>query len=123
MPSTIPDYEVFFDASGTLQRAGFIEKAAAAGKAIYCEKPTAVETAEALRLAKVVEDAGLKNGVVQDKLWLPGLRKFQMLKDQGFFGDILRFAANSVTGYSLANTTTNQPNAHHGTTAKKTVAA
>jgi predicted dehydrogenase len=50
--------QIFFDASGTLQRAGFIEKAVKAGKAIYCEKPTAVETSEALRLAKLCEDAG-----------------------------------------------------------------
>ncbi len=82
-------YEIFFDASGTLQRAGFIEKAVKAKKAIYCEKPTAVTTAEAIRLAEVCEKGGVKNGVVQDKLWLPGLRKFQMLKDQGFFGKIL----------------------------------
>ena len=84
-----PAYEVFFDASGTLQRAGFVERAVKAGKAIYCEKPTAVETSEALRLAKLCEDAGVKNGVVQDKLWLPGIRKFKVLRDQGFFGKIL----------------------------------
>ncbi len=83
------DYEVFFDASGTLQRAPFVEMAVKAGKAIYCEKPTAVETAEAVRLAKVVEKAGLKNGVVQDKLWLPGFRKLKMLQEIGFFGKIL----------------------------------
>jgi len=82
-------FDIFFDASGTLQRAGFIERAVKAGLAIYCEKPTAVETAEAVRLAKLVEDAGLKNGVVQDKLWLPGFRKIKMLKELGFFGDIL----------------------------------
>ncbi len=81
--------EIFFDASGTLQRAGFVEKAVAAGKAIYCEKPTAVETSEALRLARLCEDAGVKNGVVQDKLWLSGIRKFRMLRDQGYFGRIL----------------------------------
>jgi len=81
--------QVFFDASGTLQRAGFIEKAVKAKKAIYCEKPTATETKEALRLAKLVEDAGLKNGVVQDKLWLPSFRKIAMLKELGFFGKIL----------------------------------
>ncbi|MFZ4767776.1 MAG: Gfo/Idh/MocA family protein [Roseimicrobium sp.] len=84
-----PAYEIFFDASGTLQRAGFVERAVKAGKAIYCEKPTAVETSEALRLAKLCEDAGVKNGVVQDKLWLPGIRKFKVLRDQGFFGKIL----------------------------------
>ena len=61
----------------------------AAGKAIYCEKPTAVETSEAVRLAKLCDDAGLKNGVVQDKLWLPGPRKFNMIASQGFFGDIM----------------------------------
>ncbi len=83
------EHEIFFDASGTLQRAGFVEKAVKAGKAVYCEKPTAVETAEAVRLARLVEDAGLKNGVVQDKLWLPGLRKLKMLKELGFFGKIL----------------------------------
>ena len=84
-----PAYEIFFDASGTLQRAQFVEMAVAAGKAVYCEKPTAVESSEALRLAKLCEDAGLKNGVVQDKLWLPGIRKFRVLRDQGFFGRIL----------------------------------
>jgi predicted dehydrogenase len=85
------NYEIFFDASGTLQRAGFLEKAAASDsiKAIYCEKPTATETQEAVRLAKLVEDAGKKNGVVQDKLWLSSFRKIAMLKELGFFGDIL----------------------------------
>jgi predicted dehydrogenase len=80
---------IFFDASGTLQRARFVEMAVKAGKSIYCEKPTAVATSEALRLAKLCEDAKLKNGVVQDKLWLPGMRKIQMLRQQGFFGDVL----------------------------------
>jgi predicted dehydrogenase len=84
-----PGYQVFFDASGTLQRARFVEMAVKAGKAIYCEKPTAVTTAEALRLAKLCENAGLKNGVVQDKLWLPGMRKIKMLSQQGFFGKII----------------------------------
>ena len=84
-----PDDEIFFDASGTLQRAGFVEKAVKAKKAIYCEKPTAVESSEALRLARLCEDAGVKNGVVQDKLWLTGIRKFRMMRDQGFFGRIL----------------------------------
>jgi predicted dehydrogenase len=81
--------QVFFDASSTLHRARFVEKAAAAGKAIYCEKPTAIETSEAVRLANICRDAGVKNGVVQDKLWLPGIRKLELLKAQGFFGDIL----------------------------------
>ncbi|MEM9882712.1 MAG: gfo/Idh/MocA family oxidoreductase, partial [Planctomycetota bacterium] len=85
------DYEVFFDASGTLQRAGFLEKACASDmvKAVYCEKPTATETAKAVAIADMVEQAGKKNGVVQDKLWLSSFRKLAMLKELGFFGDIL----------------------------------
>ncbi len=84
-----PYNEIFFDASGTPYRIGFLEKAIAAGKHIYCEKPTAVSFSEALRIAEVAEKAGVKNGAVQDKLWLPGLRKYQLLKEQGFFGKIL----------------------------------
>lgn len=84
-----PAYPVFFDASLTQLRGGFVERAAAAGKAIYCEKPTAGNLAEALRLAEVVEKAGVKNGAVQDKLWLPGILKFKALRDSGFFGRIL----------------------------------
>ena len=81
--------QIFFDASSTLHRARFVEMAAKAGKAVYCEKPTAVTTEEALRLAQICEDAGVKNGVVQDKLWLPGIRKLKKLIDDGFFGEIL----------------------------------
>ncbi len=84
-----PDYTVYFDAQGTLQRAAAVKKAAAAGKHIYCEKPTAVTTAEALELYRVCKKAGVKNGVVQDKLWLPGLVKLRRLMDSGFFGKIL----------------------------------
>ena len=81
--------QIFFDASSTLHRARFVEQAARAGKAVYCEKPTAVTTEEALRLAQICEDAGVKNGVVQDKLWLPGIRKLKKLINHGFFGEIL----------------------------------
>ncbi len=84
-----PQNEIFFDASGTPFRSGFVEQAIAAGKAIYCEKPTGTTTEEAMSLARKAEAAGVKNGVVQDKLWLPGLRKLQLLRDQGFFGRIL----------------------------------
>lgn len=84
-----PNNEVFFDASSTLHRAHFVEKAVIAGKAIYCEKPTAVSFKEANQLAQLCEDAGVKNGAVQDKLWLPGIRKLKSLIRQEFFGEIL----------------------------------
>lgn len=84
-----PRYEVFFDASGTSFRAGFLDRAIAAGKAIYCEKPVATDLQTALRLASDCEQAGLPNGVVQDKLWLPGVCTLRTLRDEGFFGRIL----------------------------------
>jgi predicted dehydrogenase len=84
-----PDDTIFFDAGTTLMRAGLLEKALAAGKNVYCEKPTSDDLEVALNLAKTARASGLKHGVVQDKLFLPGLMKIKMLKDSGFFGDIL----------------------------------
>ncbi len=84
-----PFYKVYFDALPTGMRVENVKKAIAAGKHIYCEKPTATTTAEAMELYELCEQAGLKHGVVQDKLWLPGLRKLQRLIQTGFFGKIL----------------------------------
>ncbi len=84
-----PQYEVYFDAQVTGQRAVGVKKAVAAGKHIYCEKPTAVDTKTALALYDLCVKAGVKNGVVQDKLWLPGILKIKRLIQQGFFGRIL----------------------------------
>jgi predicted dehydrogenase len=83
------DNQIYFDATLTGQRPIGVRKAIAAKKHIYCEKPTATTSQEALALAKEVTAAGLKNGVVQDKLWLPGLVKLKYLIDTGFFGKIL----------------------------------
>jgi predicted dehydrogenase len=84
-----PQYTVYFDAQTTGQRAEAIKKAVKAGKHIYCEKPIAVDTKTALELSQICEKAGVKNGVVQDKLWLPGILKLKRLIQQGFFGKIL----------------------------------
>jgi predicted dehydrogenase len=84
-----PAYPVYFDAQTTDRRAAAVKKAIAAGKHIYCEKPTAETVAEAVELYNLATAAGVKNGVVQDKLWLPGMLKIKRLKEQGFFGKIL----------------------------------
>ena len=83
------DCDVFFDASSTQHRGRFLRMAFEAGKDVYCEKPTAETVGEALALADEAEAAGVKNGIVQDKLWLPGIRKLRQLIDLGFFGRIL----------------------------------
>ncbi|GGH85943.1 putative dehydrogenase [Pullulanibacillus pueri] len=84
-----PYNEIYFDSQTTLRRAADVKKAIEAGKHIYCEKPTAVTSEEALELARLATEKGVKNGVVQDKLFLPGLLKLKRLIDNGFFGDIL----------------------------------
>jgi len=83
------DDAVFFDSASTQLRPQFLTRAIAAGKHVYCEKPVAATTAEALELYQAAEKAGIKHGVVQDKLWLPGLLKLKMVRDSGFFGRIL----------------------------------
>ncbi|KAA6430344.1 Gfo/Idh/MocA family oxidoreductase [Dyadobacter flavalbus] len=84
-----PQYQVYFDAQVTGRRAESVKKAILAGKHIYCEKPTGTSVQEALELYELATKAGLKNGVVQDKLWLPGLLKLKRLMENGFFGKIL----------------------------------
>ncbi len=84
-----PNYSIYFDAQTTGRRADAVKAAIQAGKHIYCEKPVAVSTASALELYDLCTKAGLKNGVVQDKLWLPGILKLKRLIQQGFFGRIL----------------------------------
>ncbi|WP_022882794.1 Gfo/Idh/MocA family protein [Gryllotalpicola ginsengisoli] len=82
-------FEVYADFLVTKARVPAITKAIAAGKAIYTEKPTAETFEDALQLARAAAEAGVKNGVVHDKLYLPGLRKLRRLIDAGFFGRIL----------------------------------
>jgi predicted dehydrogenase len=88
---------IYFDAQTTDRRVPAVKQAIGAGKHIYCEKPTATNTKEALELARLATKAGVKNGVVQDKLWLPGLMKLEVLRDTGFFGRI--FSVRGEFGY------------------------
>jgi predicted dehydrogenase len=80
---------IYFDAQTTGRRFDAVTKAVEAGKHVYCEKPSAVSTEQAYELYRRAEKEGVKHGVVQDKLWLPGLVKLKTLIDSGFFGEIL----------------------------------
>jgi predicted dehydrogenase len=84
-----PEYSIYFDAQTTDRRAEGIRKALAAGKHIYCEKPIAETYDVAYELYQLALKSGLKHGVVQDKLWLPGMLKLKTLRELGFFGKIL----------------------------------
>ena len=81
--------EIFFDAASTQMRPGLLTRAIDAGKHVYSEKPISEGLDEALRVARHAKAAGIKHGIVHDKLDLPGLRKLRRLRDSGFFGRIL----------------------------------
>lgn len=82
-------YQIYFDAQTTGRRADAVRQAVQAGKHIYCEKPIATDSKTALELYRLCEEAGVKSGVVQDKLWLPSMIKVKRLFENGFFGDLL----------------------------------
>jgi predicted dehydrogenase len=84
-----PHDPIFFDSGSTQMRAGLLTRAIDAGKHVYAEKPISETLKQSLALARLAHARGVKSGVVQDKLYLPGLRKMRMLKDSGFFGRIL----------------------------------
>ncbi|HEY6822403.1 MAG TPA: Gfo/Idh/MocA family oxidoreductase [Burkholderiales bacterium] len=83
------DDEIFFDAASTQLRPKLLQRAIAARKHVYCEKPVATTLAEAKALYAAAKKARIKHGVVQDKLWLPGLLKLRKLREEGFFGRLL----------------------------------
>ncbi|HET6519767.1 MAG TPA: Gfo/Idh/MocA family oxidoreductase [Geminicoccaceae bacterium] len=84
-----PRDRIFFDAASTKLRAGLLAEAIRRGKHVYCEKPTADNLEDALDVARLAEAQGVRHGVVQDKLYLPGLLKLRLLRDSGFFGRIV----------------------------------
>jgi predicted dehydrogenase len=92
-----PEVQVYFDAQTTDRRFAAVSRAIEAGKHVYCEKPTALSTEDALELYRRASAAGVKHGVVQDKLWLAGFQKLKTLVDSGFFGEIL--AVRGEFGY------------------------
>ena len=84
-----PLVDIYFDSQVTSAREASLAMAIAAGKHVYTEKPTAGTLAGALRLARQARDAGVTSGVVQDKLFLPGMIKLRRLVRSGFFGRVL----------------------------------
>ena len=84
-----PDDAIYFDSQITALRAESVRKALAAGKHVYCEKPLSTDAESARQLAEIATQGGRKHGVVQDKLFLPGMRKLKRLIESGFFGRIL----------------------------------
>ena len=83
------DDTIFFDSASTKLRPGLLKKAIDAGKHVYSEKPVSESLEEAVMIARYAKEKGVKNGIVHDKIDLPGLKKLKRLRDSGFFGRIL----------------------------------
>ena len=86
-----PAYAIFFDAAATQGRVAVLEKALAAGKHVYCEKPVAPTAAQGLALLRAARRRGVKHGVVEDKIHLPGLQKLAALTRGGELGRVVGF--------------------------------
>lgn len=84
-----PKNEIYFDAQTTDRRAASVKQAIAAKKHVYCEKPLAEKVEDTLELARAAKAAGIKAGIVQDKLFLPGLLKLKSVIQSGYLGKIL----------------------------------
>ena len=84
-----PDDEMYFDAQTTLRREEAVAAAIGAGKDVYCEKPVSTTSSGGLELARMAEKAGVRNGAVQDKLFLPGLVKLREVLSSGELGTVL----------------------------------
>jgi len=84
-----PEIDVYFDTQVTSAREDAVARAIAAGKHVYTEKPVAATAAAARALAEAARAAGITHGVVQDKLFLPGMIKLRRLIRDGFFGRVL----------------------------------
>lgn len=100
--------QIYMDCTATGGRPARVRKAIAAGKHIFIEKPTAPTVEEAMDLARAAAAKGLKHGVIQDKLFLPGFAKLQFVKDSGFFGRILSIRIDSGSWVFDGTTQTGQ---------------
>lgn len=80
---------IYFDSQTTALREASVRQALEAGKHVYCEKPLSTSSETARGLAQLADSLGLKHGIVQDKLFLAGIRKLKRVIDSGFFGRIL----------------------------------
>jgi predicted dehydrogenase len=85
----LSDCEVYFDAQVTSRREPAVRAAIEAGRHVYCEKPITDDAETALTLTRLAEEAGVRHGVVQDKLFLPGIRTLKRLLDARALGRVL----------------------------------
>ena len=83
-----PRNAVYFDANATVGRHDRAMAAIAAGKHVYLEKPVAASVEEALAMTRAATAAGVKHGVVQDKIYLPGFMKLRSVLASGLLGQV-----------------------------------
>jgi predicted dehydrogenase len=63
-----------------------VEKVAAAGKHMLCQKPLSQDFDEAVRIVEIAKQAGVKQAINQQMRWDAGIRASKILIEQGFIG-------------------------------------
>lgn len=84
------DVDVVYIATPPATHLGFARSALKAQKAIFCEKPLAVDVDEAARFVEEIEQSGLPNAIHFPFATLPGLDRIERELKEGLAGEIER---------------------------------
>jgi len=76
--------------------------AAAAGKAILCEKPLALDTPQAETMVKAVEDAGVANMVSFNYRRVPAVTMAKRLIEEGRLGKIFHYRGQFLQDWTIS---------------------
>jgi len=77
--------------------------AAAAGKMILCEKPLAMNTADAEQMCQAVEAAGVANTVWYNYRRIPAVSLAKALIDEGRLGEIYHYRSNFLQDWTISS--------------------
>ncbi|MDQ0874462.1 putative dehydrogenase [Paenibacillus sp. V4I3] len=80
-----------------------VERAAAKGKHVLCQKPLSESYADAKRIVEACESAGIKGAVNQQLRWAPGIRASRTIIQRGWLGQVTQatIQVNVNTDWSL----------------------
>jgi predicted dehydrogenase len=91
--------DAVFIAAPNMLHGELVAAAAAAGKAVFCEKPVGGTPEQVLRAATAARAAGVTSGVGYNYRWAPLVRYAQELIAAGELGDITNYRARFLSMY------------------------
>jgi predicted dehydrogenase len=94
-----PDVEVLFIAAPNMFHVELVQAAAAAGKAVFCEKPVGGTPQAVRRAADAARQAGVTSGVGYNYRWAPLVRYARELIESGQLGEITNYRGRFFSMY------------------------